>query len=459
MAMMDQRPDSSYFQTTHSRVDSKLHSDTSDKLDDATFALFQQRPISNGLRRCAATRDLTRSSVNYCAKVSVEYMVGDASTPFHALSWKPLSAPEGSSDEVIVDNFETVRRFKKTLYRQLCPYAEESLEDNWPDLTLYRRRDTAGFEAIEGDQEALYMFALKDGDRVVLLVHEASRMDSRRPHTSRNRDMLTLKKQLTVIAIAICALSLSAQAAEELDCTVKHPTTGKFYDLRPLIRKDSDEDYTPKTGVDAQMDFKLNVCHAVLTKDLDVKNPDDIASWGKKIKGSSLGKLSKNPFFRGDSLLLEYKDGDDCPDAPYYKKSTLIRFVCDSSVSGQGTPYLISNNNNCNFWFEWHTPAACSVERPSGGSSGGVFGTIIGVAIFVYFVGGIAYNRIVHHARGLKQIPNYHSWVDAFDFVKDMAIILFAKCYRPKRAQTYHNLPVDSEINTLIDDDYEDDEV
>lgn len=41
-----------------------------------------------------------------------------------------------------------------------------------------------------------------------------------------------------------------------------------------------------------------------------------------------------------------------------------------------------------------------------------------------------------------------------------MVIILFAKCYRPKRSQSsYHNLPVDSEINTLIDDDYEDDEV
>ncbi|KAF9962101.1 Cation-independent mannose-6-phosphate receptor CI-MPR [Mortierella alpina] len=271
--------------------------------------------------------------------------------------------------------------------------------------------------------------------------------------------MLTLNKRLAAVAIAILALAVGIAAAEELDCTVTHPTTGKFYDLRPLIRKDSEQDYTPNTGTEKAMDFKLNVCHTVLQKDLDVKNPDDIAAWGKKIKGTSLGKLSQNPFFKGDSLLLEYKDGDECPNAQYYKKSTLIRFVCDTSVKGQGTPYLIANNNDCNFWFEWHTPAACATDRPSGGSTGGVFGTIIGVAVFVYFVGGIAYNRIVHHARGLKQIPNYQSWVDGFDFIKDMVIILFAKCYRPKRSQTYHNLPVDSEINTLIDDDYEDDEV
>jgi len=79
--------------------------------------------------------------------------------------------------------------------------------------------------------------------------------------------------------------------------------------------------------------------------------------------------------------------------------------------------------------------------------------------VAVYLLGGIAYNRVVHHARGLKQIPNYHWWAEAFDFIKDMFVILLAKCYRPKRSQTYHNLPVDSEINTLIDDDYEDDEV
>lgn len=42
----------------------------------------------------------------------------------------------------------------------------------------------------------------------------------------------------------------------------------------------------------------------------------------------------------------------------------------------------------------------------------------LGVTVFVYLAGGIAYNRIVHHARGLKQIPNYHSWVEAFDFIK-----------------------------------------
>lgn len=46
---------------------------------------------------------------------------------------------------------------------------------------MFRRNDSceAGLEIIEGDQEALYMFALKDGDSVVLLVHETAALTSR----------------------------------------------------------------------------------------------------------------------------------------------------------------------------------------------------------------------------------------------------------------------------------------
>ncbi|KAF8939398.1 hypothetical protein EDD21DRAFT_383586 [Dissophora ornata] len=174
MAMTEQAANS-YFRTTHARVDSKLHSDSSsEKVDDFAYASLARPISSGGLRRCAATRDLTSigSSVNYCAKVFVEYMLGDASTPFHAPSWKPLTAPEGTSKDVLVDNLETVRRFKKTLYTQLCPVAGDRSEDSWPELSLFRKANGLGFEPIDGDQEALYMFALKDGDQVMLLVHE-----------------------------------------------------------------------------------------------------------------------------------------------------------------------------------------------------------------------------------------------------------------------------------------------
>ncbi|KAG0051875.1 hypothetical protein BGZ83_003238 [Gryganskiella cystojenkinii] len=178
-----------FFQSTHARVDSKLHSDSSSEkvLDDSFVPL--SRPFSSGLRRCAGTRDLTSigSNVNYFAKVHVKYMLGDLSTPLETQSWKGLNAPGKTSDAVVVDNLETVRRFKKTLYSQLNPsFEEESDEECWPEFTLFRKNETceAGLEPIEGDQEALYMFALKDGDSVVLLVHETAAMSATsRPNT------------------------------------------------------------------------------------------------------------------------------------------------------------------------------------------------------------------------------------------------------------------------------------
>ncbi|KAF9158021.1 Cation-independent mannose-6-phosphate receptor CI-MPR [Actinomortierella ambigua] len=258
-------------------------------------------------------------------------------------------------------------------------------------------------------------------------------------------------------AIFLALFAIGAYAADPLDCSVSHPSSGKLYDLSPLSR-DSGDDWEPD-GLDSEYKFKLNVCHSLLYKELDVKNPENIASWAKKTKGTSLGLLSKQPKFRGDNLILEYKDGDECPNAPNYHKSTLIHFTCDVNVEGKGKPVLISETNGCQFVFEWRTPAACPTDRVARGDNGGssVFWTLIGVFVAVYIIGGVAYNRVVHNARGLKQIPNYKLWAEGLDFIKDMAIILFSKCYRPRRSQSYHNLPIDSEVNTLIDDD--DDEV
>ena len=66
-------------------------------------------------------------------------------------------------------------------------------------------------------------------------------------------------------------------------------TSWQFFCPPSFFVRTKRQDYTPNTGNEKAMDFKLNVCHTVLQKDLDVKNPDDIAAWGKKIKGTSLG--------------------------------------------------------------------------------------------------------------------------------------------------------------------------
>jgi cation-dependent mannose-6-phosphate receptor len=96
------------------------------------------------------------------------------------------------------------------------------------------------------------------------------------------------------------------------------------------------------------------------------------------------------------------------------RKSTLISFHCEKDptaplavASFAGTdPY------ECAYFFEVRSRHACPAAEPTetGLGPGGVFGVIVGIAVLVYFVGGIMYQRSVAHARGWRQLPNYAIW-------------------------------------------------
>ncbi|KAG0222282.1 hypothetical protein BGW41_006081 [Actinomortierella wolfii] len=192
----------------HTRVDSKLYSDSS-----STFAkeFLDEGPDTEGggcvpqsqrslgsLRRCAATRDLTSiaANVNNSARVKVRFMEGDPAFASNFQSWHLITVPfsddnsTSPSVEVEVQNLDTVRRFKSDLfYYYLFPNASKALmdEDRWPETSLYRKRGTkrdtgditednnnndpsCSLELIR-DFEALYSFGLADGDELILLLH------------------------------------------------------------------------------------------------------------------------------------------------------------------------------------------------------------------------------------------------------------------------------------------------
>lgn len=76
--------------------------------------------------------------------------------------------------------------------------------------------------------------------------------------------------------------------------------------------------------------FFLGKCSMDKTEYSSPTNPSAVCSF------PIIRQLSKTPFFRSENLLLEYKNGDECLDTNgSIKRSTLIHFVCDASVSGQ----------------------------------------------------------------------------------------------------------------------------
>ncbi|RUS21007.1 mannose-6-phosphate receptor binding domain-containing protein [Endogone sp. FLAS-F59071] len=230
-------------------------------------------------------------------------------------------------------------------------------------------------------------------------------------------------------------------------------------------------------GADSGMQFRINICAELIYKQTGLKNPDGVASFGqdKGFANFDLGvhtyiaaiinrKSSTAPFFRGKKLLLQYQNGDECPRDPSKHRSTLISFICDKSVinlasdlfffffffffrhsrfdpergnrtylisslsfrfelactSGkQGNPVFISEADQCFYWFEWATPAACATTRSVSGLTGwGTFIMIACVFTSAYCLGGMCYMRIVHKASGFNQIPNWEFWYNIYDWTK-----------------------------------------
>ncbi|CAG8443726.1 9700_t:CDS:2, partial [Ambispora gerdemannii] len=242
-------------------------------------------------------------------------------------------------------------------------------------------------------------------------------------------------------------------AAETPDCTFKNDTLS--YDLSKL-KQDSAEYYET---TDSKNKFILNVCNGLSELKDDLKDAKNVGASLKndKEKWISLGKNNSELFIQNDELFLRYGDGDACPDqSDEVKRETYIHFICDNTIEGKGTPKLLISPRNCVYIFEWKTSAACPVDKAESLSGWGVFFTIFFIALLVYFVGGIVYNRMVHNAVGFSQLPNWEFWRDAWDFVKDMFLILMAQCpsFGRRAPRNYRNLPRDDE-NILIEEEFE----
>ncbi len=107
---------------------------------------------------------------------------------------------------------------------------------------------------------------------------------------------------------------------------------------------------------------------------------------------------------------------------PERRKSATFAFLCDRDpMDTEAAVTFISTPDQCAYFFKVRSQHACAgVEPHSPGSvgPGGVFAIIFFVALLVYFIGGVFYQRTVAHARGWRQLPNYSLWAGIWSFVK-----------------------------------------
>ncbi|KPI35202.1 putative mannose 6-phosphate receptor-like protein [Cyphellophora attinorum] len=239
-------------------------------------------------------------------------------------------------------------------------------------------------------------------------------------------------------------------------CTIHSPTTGSFIDMRPLAlsrdgagsssQSSTNESYHAK-GYDYPYNFTLNFCDSVVEKLEDVngvkeRNWRNVSAFYKDSHDNiiSIGQqnselLPGRPNHKKRAIL----DDDDDDDRHKGKKTTrrkttMMTFACDTSPLLAGKPAIsfLGTPDHCTYLFEVRSRHACggtTTQHESGTlGPGGVFLVITGIALLVYLIGGIVYQRNVMHQRGWRQLPHYGMWAGIFSFVSDMTQILFGSC-------------------------------
>jgi len=269
-------------------------------------------------------------------------------------------------------------------------------------------------------------------------------------------------------------------------CTILSPSTGSYYDLRPLDlslqqqtfkSKDSRPDSWHAKGYDYPANFTLNFCGPVIESLEDVDGiPSsrwkNVSAFYKTEKETiySIGQSNSELVFRGRKLVLNYTGGSPCPDLdengnpetlhlrtrkiidddddsdngkphskpkskpPQRTKTTLLSLLCDRDPTLSTHPSLsfLGTPDHCIYIFEARSRYFCggatSSLEPGSLGPGGVFGVIVAIALLAYLVGGCAYQRIVMRQRGWRQCPNYAVWMGLVGFVKVSCCVFFLVC-------------------------------
>ncbi|POR33896.1 Mannose-6-phosphate receptor, binding protein [Tolypocladium paradoxum] len=264
--------------------------------------------------------------------------------------------------------------------------------------------------------------------------------------------------------------------------------SGAFFDLRPDMAVRPDKGKSHKAGVakdyhskgyDYGKNFTMNICGSVVDPVSSVVGLDK-SVWANvsayyMSHGNvySIGSQSMDLHSRGRKLVLQYTGGSPCGSkssresratgssyeyddedsalatqlhrvetlakddekATVRRKSTTISFLCDQNPGSTqaSVSFVGTDPDECAYFFEARSVHACAhaePHKPGSVGPGSVFGIILLIAVLVYALGGVFYNRTVAHARGWRQLPNYSTWAGIWSFMSDMCVILCSSCAR-----------------------------
>ncbi|KAH6606891.1 hypothetical protein Trco_006044 [Trichoderma cornu-damae] len=328
---------------------------------------------------------------------------------------------------------------------------------------------------------------------------------------------------LATAAAGVCAAAAEAPTttSHAPACTATSLTNGGFFDLRPDTAVPLDKGKQHKSGVykdyhsrgyDYGKNFTLNICGAVVDPVRGVVGLEESqwanvsAYYTSHDSVYSIGSLSLDLHSRGRKLVLQYTGGSPCGvgkasaksggDKRYVnrydeglsspghaheietidrdkstsrgrRKSATLSFLCDRDPGATTAVSFVGvDPDECSYFFEARSVHACAhaePHKPGSVGPGSVFGLIFVIAVLVYVLGGVFYNRTVAHARGWRQLPNYSLWAGIGSFFSDFLAIMLSSCGRllPSRRGYQHlgssrNNEAENRLIDQLDEEWDD---
>ncbi|XP_068088128.1 cation-independent mannose-6-phosphate receptor [Hyperolius riggenbachi] len=143
-----------------------------------------------------------------------------------------------------------------------------------------------------------------------------------------------------------------------IDCSFKD-SDGNSYDLSSLSLYTGNWDVEAHSGSNQR--YRLNICKPLMSEVGPASCPYGAAACLiEGTKATNLGEPVTGPKWENTVAVLQYKNGDVCPDG-IRKRTTTIRFMCDMDQI-DSRPQLITALENCDYNFLWMTPAACKLK-------------------------------------------------------------------------------------------------
>ena len=156
----------------------------------------------------------------------------------------------------------------------------------------------------------------------------------------------------------------------------------------------------------------------------------EIGTYSLGNKANSQWALTSSSGDISQGAVLNVGGGNDQWDGCDPASST-VNVTCGS---GDDTLQATQENRNCKWLFTFNSKYVCGL--PKGGGSGGaghglsggsIFLILFFVGGFVYFVGGILFNKYRRGLSGSEMIPNISFWRDLPGLVRDGCMFSFNK--------------------------------